>query len=225
LVQTYTELRKQAGKKDGTILTELNHLRNTLSWAKKTGLIDSYPYFQLPSAPPPSTSFLTKEQAREFLNACTAPHVYLFTLLALTTGARTSAILELQWSQVDLQKRQIDFSVTKKDHQKTRPVVPVNDTLFTALSKVENKEGYVIQWCSERVRSVKKAIRLAGRKCSLRVYPHMFRHSAAVWMLEDGVPMEEVSQFLGHSSVNITRKVYARYSPEYLRKAGKALDL
>jgi len=57
------------------------------------------------------------------------------------------------------------------------------------------------------------------------VSAHVLRHTAAVWMAEAGVPMDEISQYLGHSNVEITRRVYARYSPDYLRKAASALEL
>ena len=52
----------------------------------------------------------------------------------------------------------------------------------------------------------------------------MLRHSAAVHMAEDGVGMEEIAQMLGHSNVNVTRNVYARFSPDYLRRAASALE-
>jgi integrase len=32
-------------------------------------------------------------------------------------------------------------------------------------------------------------------------------------MAEAGIPMEEIAQYLGHANVEVTRKVYARYSP------------
>lgn len=44
-------------------------------------------------------------------------------------------------------------------------------------------------------------------------------------MAEAGIPMEEIAQYLGHANVEVTRKVYARYSPEYLRKAASALEI
>lgn len=44
-------------------------------------------------------------------------------------------------------------------------------------------------------------------------------------MAEAGIPMEEIAQYLGHANVEVTRKVYARYSPDYLRKAASALEL
>jgi integrase len=46
-----------------------------------------------------------------------------------------------------------------------------------------------------------------------RGHPHRFRHTFAVELLKKGVPMEEVSILLGHSSVRITEKHYASWVP------------
>src|SRR3954462_9387540 len=64
-----------------------------------------------------------------------------------------------------------------------------------------------------------------GKAKLKKVSPHMLRHSAAVRMAEDGVPMEEIASYLGHGDVNVTRKVYARFSPDHLRGAAAALEL
>ena len=42
-------------------------------------------------------------------------------------------------------------------------------------------------------------------------HPHRFRHTFAVELLKKGVPMEEVSVLLGHSSVRITERHYASW--------------
>ena len=42
-------------------------------------------------------------------------------------------------------------------------------------------------------------------------HPHRFRHTFAVELLKKGVPMEELSVLLGHSSVRITEKHYASW--------------
>lgn len=42
-------------------------------------------------------------------------------------------------------------------------------------------------------------------------HPHRFRHTFAVELLKKGVPMEEVSVLLGHSSVRITERHYAAW--------------
>jgi len=53
--------------------------------------------------------------------------------------------------------------------------------------------------------------------------PHSFRHSIAVHMLEGGVPLPVIKNFLGHSSIESTL-IYATVTPElankYLREKG-----
>lgn len=56
------------------------------------------------------------------------------------------------------------------------------------------------------------------------VSPHVLRHTAAVYMAEAGISMDEIAQYLGHSDSRITASTYARYSPEHLRKAASALE-
>jgi integrase len=43
-------------------------------------------------------------------------------------------------------------------------------------------------------------------------------------MAEAGIPMPEISQFLGHANTRVTEEVYARFSPNYLRDAASALE-
>jgi integrase len=44
-------------------------------------------------------------------------------------------------------------------------------------------------------------------------------------MAESGRPMSEIAQFLGHSNSTLTERVYARFSPDFLRKSANALEL
>jgi integrase len=84
---------------------------------------------------------------------------------------------------------------------------------------------WVIEWAGRPVKSVKRGLRVAAQRAGLEhVSPHMLRHSAAVHLAEEGVGMEEIAQMLGHSNVNVTRNVYARFSPDYLAKAAAALE-
>ncbi len=84
---------------------------------------------------------------------------------------------------------------------------------------------YVIEWACKPVKSVKKAIsRTAQRAGLMGVTPYVLRHTAAVWMAEAGVPMSEIAAYMGHTSPTVTFRTYARYSPEYLRKASQAIS-
>jgi integrase/recombinase XerD len=44
-----------------------------------------------------------------------------------------------------------------------------------------------------------------------RCHPHMFRHTFSIELLIAGVPLEDVAQLLGHSSVKTTEKYYASW--------------
>lgn len=227
-IRKYISIREGEGRHIGTIWTELNHLKMTTNWATREGIIKDAPAFSLPSRSAPRVDYLTKDQVRALLAATDTPHVRLFTILACSTGARNRALLELTWDRVDLLRRRIDFTVPDQINRKGRALVPINDTLFAELSKMKDltKSDYVIEFRGHPVLSVKKALERLAKKLSIpRVSPHIFRHSAAVWMVESGASMEEVAQFLGHKNTVITRLVYARFSPEYLSQAAKALDL
>ena len=53
---------------------------------------------------------------------------------------------------------------------------------------------------------------------------HRIRHGTATLLANNGMPLEEVSRYLGHSSTDVTRR-YARQSPDALgRRAADALE-
>lgn len=223
LCRAYAVQRRAAGVADGTIIKDLGVLRAALRWAGKA----SAAVFDLPPAPPPRETYLTREDFDRLLAACTAPHIRLFAILALSTAGRASAILELTWDRVDFERGVIRLS-RGEDRRKGRATVPMTERARTALvgaAKARETE-YAVEWGGKRVKSVKRAFATACRNAGLPddVTPHILRHSAAVWMAEAGVSMDEIAQYLGHSSSRVTYAVYARYSPDHLRKAAKALE-
>lgn len=52
---------------------------------------------------------------------------------------------------------------------------------------------------------------------SITLSPHSFRHSRATHLLEAGVPMYCIRDFLGHSSIQTT-EIYARVNDEFVKK-------
>lgn len=48
--------------------------------------------------------------------------------------------------------------------------------------------------------------------------PHIFRHSKAMHLLENGASLEEIQDYLGHESMDTT-KIYAKYNIEQQKKA------
>lgn len=222
LCEEYIESRRAMGRSDGTILKEINVIRQAMNWSKITSA-----RFEAPSAPPPRDRHLTKEEARRLLDACKQPHVRLYVYLALHTAARRGAILSLTWDRVDLERETIDLRIVGEANRKRRATVPITVQLKAELiaAKEAAQTPYVIEYAGERVMNIKKGFAGAVARAGLEdVTPHDLRHTAAVWMAEDGVSFEEIAQYLGHSSPRITYQVYARFSPTHLRRAARALE-
>lgn len=227
LCRNYTADRRKDRVSDGTIHLELGYLRAAMGHGENEGWITRGPYIPLPQKPAPRDHYVKKSEAPALLNGATVPHAKLFIILALCTTGRAQAILDLTWDRVNFKARLIDLRDPQKAKTpKGRALVPMNETALQALkiAKEAVLTRHVIEWGGRPVKSIKKAVAEAGRRSGLKVSPHVLRHSAAVWMAEDGVPMTEIAQYMGHTNPATTFKTYARYSPNHLQRAAKSLD-
>lgn len=221
--RAHYQKRKRAGRSDSTIRKELELLRAALR--QRYG--NAAPGLWMPPPSKPRDRYLTKDELNRLLDSIETPHVKLFVILAVATGARMSALLDLTWDRVDLARGVIDLNPAgRHENNKRRAVVPINSRAAAALK--EAHEGamtdYVIEYAGGPVKSVKKAIQSAAVRSNVPCSPHVFRHTAGVWMAEADLPMQKIAQYLGHTSTRVTETTYARYSPSYMRDAAAALE-
>lgn len=225
----YIAGRRALRRADGTIWTELNHLRIVLSWAGKRNRIGRVPFIDMPPKPAPRDRWLTREEVSRLKNKASADHIRLFIILAIATGGRKEALLTLKWDQVDFVRGIIHLDDQKAPHKrKGRASVPMNRTILAALREQRKAalSDYVIEWNGQAVKSVKRSLAKTAENADLKdVTAHVFRHSAAIWMVSDGIPMAMVAQYLGHSDDRITQRVYARFAPSHMQTAADALNL
>lgn len=225
----YTEKRRAKELSDATIRDELGLLRSAFRFAYKEGWVDREVWVERPPAPPPRDRFLTVEEALRLLQACRSYHLKLFVKIALNTGARSGAILDLTWDRVDLKNRRIDFNCKDLDRRaKPRAIVPINDELFRVLEQAQRlaTTDFVIEYGGKQVGSIKHSFRWAADKAGLvGVTPHTLRRTAATIMANNGVSMWQVAGMLGHLDVQTTQKYYAKHSLDHLRDAANALNI
>lgn len=208
-----------------TIRYELGMLAVALRWAKDKKLITEAPEIWRPSPPERRVRHLTREQFRRFLAEVKAPHAKLYMVLAIATCARPSAILELTWRQINFASGLIDLNPANRvQTRKRRPTVPIADYALQPLKEAyeARQSDHVIERGGKQVATIKKAFSAASERSNVHATPYTLRHTGAVWRAEDGVPMSELSQLMGHDDSRTTEKHYARYSPTYLRKAANA---
>lgn len=222
LCRAYRAQRHRQGVKDGTVIKELSTLRAALRWHDKATMA----IIHLPATPPPRNRHLTREQYHALREGAASPHLLLFVVLAYTTAGRAGAILDLTWDRVDFEKGLIRLA--KGLHStKGRATVPMTVSAKEALLEARSAalSDYVIEYGGRKVGSVKRAFARAAKRAGVPwCTPHVLRHTAAVHMAESGVPIEEIAQYLGHTTPSVTYRVYARYSPDYLRRAASALE-
>lgn len=92
-----------------------------------------------------------------------------------------------------------------------------NDLLFFTVHADEHRKMSI----DNLSRCINKYATAAQKKCNEvpnSVHPHMFRHSRAVILYHNGMPLPEISRFLGHSNIETTIRFYARLGVEDIRQ-------
>lgn len=215
--------RRKAG--DATIRYELGMLSVALRWAKDAKLLTDAPRVWRPEPPARRERHLSRAAFRKFIAEVKAPHAQLYMILGIATCARPAALLELTWDRVDFDRGLIDLNPReRRQTAKRRPTVPIADYAIEPLRTAfeARQSEYVIERGGKPIASIKKAFSAASERSNVQATPYTLRHTGAVWRAEDGVPMAEISQLLGHDDSATTEKHYARFSPTYLRKAANA---
>jgi integrase len=152
--------------------------------------------------PPPSRQivrWLTDDEREQLLDACRTSEssdLYLFVLLALTTGARKGEIAGLEWSQVDLRRRWATFPTTKNGDARGIPLVPA----VVDLLRQRPRDGLRVFGID-----ITKAWHTAVARAGIENFRfHDLRHSCASGLVQNGANLAEVATLLGHKSLQMT---------------------
>lgn len=219
---------------NGTIIRELaGTLRPALRHAIAERRLDPGVYaVPVPSAPAGRDYWITRSDAAALLRAARHDpqarlHLPLYVLIAIYTGQRRRAILDLTWQQVDLARGRINFNPPGRiQTRKRRPHIPVPGPLLAALKRAHKRAScdHVVAYNGKPVGSVKKAFSSAARRAGLPdCTSHTLRHTAGTWMAQRGVPLWEIGGYLGHS-VERTTELYAHHHPDFMANARKAME-
>lgn len=152
------------------------------------------------------------------------------------TGARVGELSNLRVEDVNVDDAP---QMTLRGKGRKTRVVPLSNRLAAIIRKYvaaflsedvsastplfyTKRGGQKARMSEDNIRLIVKDVAArARRKCKEvpeRVHPHMFRHSRATHLYQNGMSLELVSQWLGHAAIETTL-VYARADTEMKRKA------
>lgn len=227
----------EEGRSSWTVHTELSRLKACLKWAVETHLLDKMPLWWLPQRGKPRDRVLTFDEADRLVRSAAEhsdPHILLFILLALSTGARHMAILDLTWDRVDFENNTIQYDENRpieplsKSWRKGRATVPMGSRLKSLLLRAyeARQTNYVIEHGGRRLKTVREGFAAAVRRAGLSadITPHTLRHTVSTWLKEKGVGLEYRSQLLGHADSRTTDIGYSHAQPAYLTETVEILD-
>jgi integrase len=257
-VQSHLVELLKAGKDRGTVRLIHSVLRSMLNAAIGEGIISTNPAdkvgraLKLTESPGArqdeiSIKALDRAQAAALIAATEPKHRALILLMA-RTGLRIGEVIGLEWTDVDIEGRQITVSrntskgvtdTPKSGHGRS---VDMSDHLAEALrALLVDRKALTLRrgWgavparvfitdqgetlTEDRIRAA-MARALKAAKLPLHHTPHSLRHTFASLHLQAGESVAYVQRQFGHASIKLTVDTYGKWLPMGKKAAANRLD-
>jgi len=229
IIEEYQNKRLDDGVLSGTVNREVACLKTIFNKAVDWKLVRESPArkIKMLNEPPPIVRYLSEEELPKLLKACEiskAKHLYPIVFTALNTGMRLDEILKLRWRDIDFINGFIHIEVAKGGKRRDIPLTTELTRLLKYGIKVEDTE-YV--FCDAKGRpftNINRSWKTAKRRAGIKNFRfHDLRHTFASYLVMGGVDLYMVSELLGHSSIDVTKR-YAHLSPKYKKRAVEVLS-
>jgi len=146
--------------------------------------------------------------------------------ILFSTGIRVSELCNLKQTNINLQTGIIKINgkgdkerIIQVCDNEVKKILKEYKDLFE--NKLSGKEYYLINRLGNQIseQSVRFMIKKYQIKANLskHITPHMFRHSFATLLLEEGVDIRYIQHMLGHSSISTTQ-IYTQVNMKQQRK-------
>ena len=226
--------------KPATINRHIAALRVYATWAIKTGKIasnfmDGFKQMKKAKLAPQSLSASDRRRllgnATKSLNSAKtetarvlAQRDLTIVTMLLHTGLRVGELCNLQMDDVTITPRKGSVEVRKAKGDKSR-TVPLNADVRASIQDwlAIRGDGPGLLFSSRKsegisISGVHRRVKELGAGLTVEIHAHTLRHTFAKDLLDAGVPLDQVSNLLGHSNLETT-KIYTAPRTVDLEKA------
>jgi len=194
----------------------------------------------IPSTANDTIKFLTIQETKLILsqpdiNKAVGLRDNFFLYLLYDSGCRIQEILDLKLRDFVIQNESAELHIVGKGNKYR--VTPISQELIPKFERYRGayhkdgsyddylfyttRKGVRSQMSSDAAQAFIKKYGNSARAINAEIpnlHPHLFRHTRAMHLYMAGMPLELVSQWLGHSQME-TSLIYARATTEMKRKA------
>lgn len=225
LIEYLAHEKEKTGVRPSSVNRVLELIRAILNKAhKEWKWLDSVPCVRMRKFENKRLRWLTSKEADRLLNEL-PPHLKAMAAFTLATGLRQSNVTELQWSEVDLERR---HALVHPDESKTKKAIPVplNAQAIEILEKQKGEHPiYVFTYMGRTVRKCStRAWHNALSRARIKDFKwHDLRHTWASWHVQNGTSLHELQQLGGWSDYDTVLR-YAHLSSDHLQKAASRVS-
>lgn len=229
-VRHYLAMCKQSGHKTVTVGSTRRILSSFFEWCALEGLIAANPVRRVAAiraekSPRHAMQRLDLEYLR---SACSTPRDKALVDFLYSTGVRVSEACAARIDHIDWERKTVLIEHGKGGVTRMTYLNPEAEVSLRAyLATRTDASPYVFARTRGSSsapldpKTIQDAVRRiadrAGRAFSVRITPHVFRHTIATVLLRNGMPVEQVQRFLGHAKIDTTL-IYAEIRDEDVRR-------
>jgi integrase len=201
-IRAYILARKSKGRKNATINRELALLHRSYNLADIP-----FPRVQKLEENNVRKGFQSPQSFAQILNNL-PQHLRPIAVFAYETGCRRGEILNLKWSQVDLDNAIVRLEAGETKNGEAR-AIPLSGTVIQALRYLPRDSEYVFTYRGKRIKSIRSGwTRACAKAGSKGVLFHDLRRTAVRNLSRARVPERVIMSITGHK----TRSVFDRYN-------------
>lgn len=220
-VNDFVDYLKKEKNSDGTINRKLSALSVIIATAEENGKETASPKIRRRKEYKGRERFITREEEKQLLDLLTIWGKYDhhdFVVCLIDIGCRCSELRDTIKKDVDFSQGKygtITLWRTKNNHPRTVPlterVAKIMQERFMKVSgeRIFPHEG---DWLRKTWDRAKAHMGLSKDK---QFIPHCLRHTCASRMVQQGVPIPMVQQWMGHETIQSTMR-YAHLTPTNL---------